>query len=169
MDDRTTGENSMTLDAFPKSGLVIAKAKRGGTYPGSLQSLNNSSEVQAVFDAYDFTRADAAAPWPAVSSTITPPAPGIWQISAYILFYSVNSAADTTGGRQLAIKRQTTNTILAKDSKPAFGPVNVATACGCEATVDMSGGTFGVYITGFQTSGVALLIEPYMTLEFKGL
>lgn len=158
----------MSLSAYPASGLVIAKAKRAGTYPGSLQSVNNSSEVQIVFDAYEFTRADPTTPWAVIGSTITPPAPGIWQISAYCLFYSVGTTADTTGGRQLAIKRQITNAILAKDSKPAFGPVAVATACGCQMTLDMSAGTFGVYCTAYHTAGVALLIEPYLTLEFKG-
>lgn len=159
----------MSLGIYPASGLVMAKAKRGGAYPGSLQSVNNSSESTIVFDAYEFTRADPTTPWPAIGSVIIPPVVGIWQISAYCLFYSVGSAADTTGGRQLALKRQTTNAVLAKDSKPAFGPVAVATACGCQMTFDMSGGTFGVYCTAYHTSGVALLIEPYMTLEFKGI
>ena len=163
----------MTLRAavvYPPSELALCKAKKGGTYPGSLQSVNNSSEQTATLDAYDFTRQTSVA-WPAVSSTITPPLLGVWLISAYCLFYSVNSSADTTGGRQLTIKRAVTNAILAKDSKPAFGPINVATACGCQMALDMSfaaGGTYGVFLTAYQTSGVALLIEPYLTLQYLG-
>lgn len=164
----------MGLQGFPATTLAsletyIAKARRGGTYPGSLQGIPNSAETNIVFDSHEFTRQGSKA-WQAPGTNYTPPVTGIWHARAYCLFYSLSTAADTAGGRQVAIRRQSNSALLVKDSKPAFGPLGVATATVCDVTLDMTAGTFAIYLTAFHNAGagINILIEPYLVLEYKG-
>lgn len=155
----------------PAPSIYIAKAKRGGTYPpaSALQQLVNSSELTATLDAWDFTRIPSGGTaWQAVANIITPPVVGIWRITAYALFWAINTAADTTGVRQVIIKRSPGNTVIVKGSNPAVGPLNVATAVACDVTLDMSAATYPVFMTVYQTSGSTLPVEPYLVLEQKG-